>query len=518
MPPRTRRSRTTQATLMEDENQVRLVGAPSTSAPSPVTAPVQGVEARATHDPFGGDGKRTMKKARRTAASYYPGRDESLDAALGVKNPTSNLSQDEEDYHVESEDDWFELDMVNSEVTRTGKQPGPSKFTEAMVIERPSWDDEDNVPSIPGTVDVSDAGMNSSSASSAVGTDQGPVQLASPSVLHGQESFNGPIGSYYGLSPATLTQESLSAMTSGATTSSGPLLWPVDTDIIFASGTNRMALTGQRPLVRLVIQDAIEILRASLVLVNAFPDADLTISLVKDALLSAVDQYLPATSCMHARLEKDEQYFTKILPVPCTRLSIFRSKIKECCSAAIMKWIMSAGSPSEVIRLIQKQLSNYNYTFPTASNNNGLLMRSHPYRNKYIIHVIREVYFCGGSASIATRFNNQFPAWQGPDGTIKAEVPVPMVALVATALYAALRDWRTGKLQVTDFSANTYLDVYQGHVNTFSHIRINRNAAFHVMMTDIYSQASDTSGSPQLKSSAASGVSIAALDLDQLEQ
>ncbi|KAI0248850.1 hypothetical protein BJV78DRAFT_1284511 [Lactifluus subvellereus] len=513
MPPRTRRSRTTQATLMEDENQVRLVGAPSTSAPSPVTAPVQGVEARATQnnkrtnsldDPFGGDGKRTMKKARRTVsgkgkahasdlkrtASYYPGRDESLDAALGVKNPTSNLSQDEEDYHVESEDDWFELDMVDSEVTRTGKQPGPSKFTEAMVIERPSWDDEDNVPSIPGTVDVSDAGMNSSSASSAVGTDQGPVQLASPSVLHGQESFNGPIGS-----PATLTQESLSAMTSGATTSSGPLLWPVDTDIIFASGTN-----------------------PSLVLVNAFPDADLTISLVKDALLSAVDQYLPATSCMRARLEKDEQYFTKILPVPRTRLSIFRSKIKECCSAAIMKWIMSAGSPSEVIRLIQKQLSNYNYTFPTALNNNGLLMRSRPYRNKYIICVIREVYFCGGSASIATRFNNQFPAWQGPDGTIKAEVPVPMVALVATVLYAALRDWRTGKLQVTDFSANTYLDVYQGHVNTFSHIRINRNAAFHVMMTDIYSQASDTSGSPQLKSSAASGVSIAALDLDQLEQ
>ncbi|KAI0250408.1 hypothetical protein BJV78DRAFT_1283210 [Lactifluus subvellereus] len=504
MPPRTRRSRTTQATLMEDENQVHLVGAPSTSAPSPVTAPVQGVEMipSAGMERNYEEGKENCGKGKAHAsdlkrtASYYPGRDESLDAALGVKNPTSNLSQDEEDYHVESEDDWFELDMVDSEVTRTGKQPGPSKFTEAMVIERPSWDDEDNVPSIPGTVDVSDTGMNSSSASSAVGTDQGPVQLASPSVLHGQESFNGPIGSYYGLSPATLTQESLSAMTSGATTSSGPLLWPVDTDIIFASGTNRMALTGQRPLVRLVIQDAIEILRASLVLVNAFPDADLTISLVKDALLSAADQYLPATSCMRARLEKDEQYFTKILPV--------RAR--------------DSGSPSEVIRLIQKQLSNYNYTFPTASNNNGLLMRSHPYRNKYIIRVIREVYFCGGSASITTRFNNQFPAWQGPDGTIKAEVPVPMVALVATALYAALRDWRTGKLQVTDFSANTYLDVYQGHVNTFSHIRINRNAAFHVMMTDIYSQASDTSGSPQLKSSVASGVSIAALDLDQLEQ
>lgn len=37
--------------------------------------------------------------------------------------------------------------------------------------------------------------------------------------------------------------------------------------------------------------------------------------------------------------------------------------------------------------------------------------------------------------------------------------------------------------------ANAYLDVYLGHVNTFNHIREERNNAFHTMMADIHSWA-----------------------------
>ncbi|KAI9433896.1 hypothetical protein H4582DRAFT_1788704, partial [Lactarius indigo] len=66
------------------------------------------------------------------------------------------------------------------------------------------------------------------------------------------------------------------------------------------------------------------------------------------------------------------------------------------------------------------------------------------------------------------------------------EVPTAMVALVATALYATLYEWRTGEQQVTEFSANAYLDVYNGHVNTLNHIRKEREGAFHLMMADIY--------------------------------
>ena len=56
-------------------------------------------------------------------------------------------------------------------------------------------------------------------------------------------------------------------------------------------------------------------------------------------------------------------------------------------------------------------------------------MRSKPYRNEQIITAIRELYFTGGSASFASRFKSRFPTHQG-----SYEVPMPMVALVSTAV------------------------------------------------------------------------------------
>ena len=57
-------------------------------------------------------------------------------------------------------------------------------------------------------------------------------------------------------------------------------------------------------------------------------------------------------------------------------------------------------------------------------------------------------------------------------------------------LYATIYEWRTGEQQIAEFSANAYLDVYLGHVNTLKHIQNNREGAFHLMMADIYWQAS----------------------------
>ena len=56
-------------------------------------------------------------------------------------------------------------------------------------------------------------------------------------------------------------------------------------------------------------------------------------------------------------------------------------------------------------------------------------------------------------------------------------------------LYTALYEWHTGEQQVAEFSANAYLDVYNGHVNTLKHIQDHRAGAFHLMMVDIYTKA-----------------------------
>ena len=56
-------------------------------------------------------------------------------------------------------------------------------------------------------------------------------------------------------------------------------------------------------------------------------------------------------------------------------------------------------------------------------------------------------------------------------------------------MYAALHEWRTGTHKATNFSADAFLDVYQGHVNTFRFILEKRPLAFHAMMNDIHTQA-----------------------------
>ncbi|KAI9454589.1 hypothetical protein BJY52DRAFT_1225060 [Lactarius psammicola] len=78
-------------------------------------------------------------------------------------------------------------------------------------------------------------------------------------------------------------------------------------------------------------------------------------------------------------------------------------------------------------------------------------------------------------------------------------------------LYASIYEWRTGTQQAMEFSANSFFDVYQGHVSTLQLIKTNRGNAFHKMMADIYSQADTAS------SNAASSAVMAQLDLDQLE-
>lgn len=65
---------------------------------------------------------------------------------------------------------------------------------------------------------------------------------------------------------------------------------------------------------------------------------------------------------------------------------------------------------------------------------NALVRRSQPYRNARIISVIRDLYFAGGPTSFAKRFERLFPTFEGRDGVMVRMVPVPMVALVATAV------------------------------------------------------------------------------------
>jgi hypothetical protein len=64
-----------------------------------------------------------------------------------------------------------------------------------------------------------------------------------------------------------------------------------------------------------------------------------------------------------------------------------------------------------------------------------------------------------------------------------------VTCLLNEQLYAALYEWRTGIHYVMGFTANAYFDVYTGHINTFGHVRMERENVFHTIMADIYTKA-----------------------------
>ncbi|KAN0139137.1 hypothetical protein V8E53_003026 [Lactarius tabidus] len=476
--------------------KARNVG-PACSRPMPLILPGEtGVEAGNLNMPsvengvanqgYGDDSqvKGKGKRPERTS-SYYPGRGDDNHVLARVNQGNSVFYAPEvDDDGCQSEDD-----PVEDELPAELALKYPNKFSESLGIERPMWSLSSG--SEPG---------NPASQSSGV-------------------SIDNADGSTHAITLAVSGSAQLSAVATQipkaeAAPNDFPF-WPAETDLVFTSGSNKLKLTSQTPIVRSVIVEAIENLRAAMLMTDAFPDVCSALSLIKDCLLTAGTYLLPGAMDVLDRLKNDPDYLTKITLLPRARISLIRSEVKERCTTLTMGTFLALGSATDIIEHVRKQVSSYTYTFPGATFLNapsGLVMRSRPYRNERIVSTLRDLYFTGGSTSFARRYLYLFPTWESREGEISHEVPIPMVALAATALYAVLYEWRTGEQQVAEFSANAYLDVYLGHVNTLKHIREHRAGAFHFMMADIYTKAN----TPATNESS-SVVPIADLDLDLLE-
>ena len=93
------------------------------------------------------------------------------------------------------------------------------------------------------------------------------------------------------------------------------LPWPIETDLVFAGGSNTLMLTIQRPLVRLVIRDAFENLRATILLEDAFPNAGVSLTFIRESLIAGAKAHLPGSADILQRIKRDMAYQAKIVPL-----------------------------------------------------------------------------------------------------------------------------------------------------------------------------------------------------------
>ena len=96
--------------------------------------------------------------------------------------------------------------------------------------------------------------------------------------------------------------------------------WPSETDIIYPTGSNKIMLTVQRPLLKAVFQDAFERIHAAMVFHNAFPNAYQTVEMITESLITAAKLNDRATN-IHNRLIVDGDYSTcRILSLALVRM------------------------------------------------------------------------------------------------------------------------------------------------------------------------------------------------------
>jgi len=86
--------------------------------------------------------------------------------------------------------------------------------------------------------------------------------------------------------------------------------------LVLSPDTNGgIMLTTQQPLVHMVIWDSFDILHASLIFINMFPNAPLAVQFVKDALLNSALNHMPGADAIYHQLMHDKEYTHKIIPL-----------------------------------------------------------------------------------------------------------------------------------------------------------------------------------------------------------
>lgn len=95
--------------------------------------------------------------------------------------------------------------------------------------------------------------------------------------------------------------------------------WPSNTDIVPANGRSKLNLLEQPPLVRIVLQDAIDFVHSDLIFKHAFPNADMANNSVRAALVKAAKARYPVTAAVLNRLCSDSEYsanLSRIVSIP----------------------------------------------------------------------------------------------------------------------------------------------------------------------------------------------------------
>ncbi|KAG1760277.1 hypothetical protein EDD22DRAFT_955085 [Suillus occidentalis] len=278
-----------------------------------------------------------------------------------------------------------------------------------------------------------------------------------------------------------LTDEALPA--SDKELSEHSFTWPIFTDLVYSANSS-INLKAQNTRIQQVLKTAVFELKKASIFDNAFSNITQKHKMALDAVYNAAGKH--KEYAIAKRIKHDFDYAVALAGVPEGRLSSFRTNLKKLAHQIVVsRFGLKKGCGDEVDDLIK----GHKYIFPIDAK--GKVLGDQPFCDESMVDTIRLSFF-DGENSIGVQSRENFVSVL--DGNNEPELPVAMVCLIATLIYAILRDWSSGNppsgAQVKSFNSSFHIGVYNTHQATLTCIFNGSQKKYHVLMVRLYKAVS----------------------------
>ncbi|TBU38582.1 hypothetical protein BD309DRAFT_983577 [Dichomitus squalens] len=244
-------------------------------------------------------------------------------------------------------------------------------------------------------------------------------------------------------------------------------------------------LNPQHLHIRTIVKTSFLRLNVCLVVENAFPDQLAAARFISTALVEAsqAHEYLGLTQ----RLRNDEDFLSRLVILTKQHISPFRLAVtKEADSNAAAQYtlVASATTPDRIATLTKWLVYIYPFTEPEGKLT---IPWNKPYMHECIVVVLRNTFFVGPRCS-HTRSPEIFTSTL-PQCADERKVPMVILALVGTAIHAALCARRAGFFDPQSFSADAFVDAYNKHITLLTEIKSQNARGYHTMMHRLFTRA-----------------------------
>ncbi|KIL59900.1 hypothetical protein M378DRAFT_180660 [Amanita muscaria Koide BX008] len=244
-------------------------------------------------------------------------------------------------------------------------------------------------------------------------------------------------------------------------------IWPAYTNLL--RGQRDVALNVQSYELKLIVRRAMDLVEERIRFQNAFPTLVTRTVWNRSALVEAcallgttahIARMRERYEIFKERMRVDSEYIgeiSKALLDP--RISILRGDTKL---AAINNTRLAYGLRDGCAQKVQELLTGARYIYPIGANG--------PFENIAVIGTLRDDLFLK-NISIVTKFPLRFRVEDQDSETDSHKLSPAMIALAATAVFAALKEWELGHRVQTHFTANLFDSIYRTHIKHLEKIQ-----------------------------------------------